>query len=117
MDKVFIRNLKVRAILGVHEWERTTERDVLINVELFVDTRAAAQSDDLADCVSYSDVAKKLRAHAERAARMTVEALANDLAALCLNEPKVFKVVVRVDKPGAVPQAESVGVEIERTRD
>jgi len=45
---------------------------------------------------------------------MTVEALANDLAQVCLQEPRVAKVILRVDKPGAVPEADSVAVEVER---
>ena len=116
MDKVFITNLRVRGILGIHDWERVTQREIIINVTLFVDTLPAAQSDDIADCVSYSDMARKIRAHVESAARMTVEALANDLAELCLQEPKVSRVIIRVDKPGAVPEADSVGVEVERAK-
>lgn len=115
MDKIFITNLKVQGILGIHDWERVAPREIIVNATLFVNTLPAAQSDDIADCVNYSEMAKKLRAHAEHAARMTIEALANDLAELCLQEPKVLKVTIRVDKPGAVPEAESVGVEIERT--
>jgi dihydroneopterin aldolase len=60
-------------------------------------------------------VAKKAMAHAESAGRLTVEALAADLASLCLSEPGVHRVRVRVEKPGAVRFARSVGVEIERT--
>jgi FolB domain-containing protein len=116
MDKVFIKDLKIRGILGIHDWERVTPRDILINITVYTDTRRAARTDDISDCVNYSDLAKKIRAHAESAARMTVEALANDLAELCLQEPKVRKVLVRVDKPGAVPEAASVGVEVERAR-
>ncbi len=115
-DKVIITNLRARGILGIHDWERTTPRDIVINAAMFVDTWAAAQSDDIADCVNYSEMAKKLRAHAESAARMTVEALANDLAEICLREPRVVKIILRVDKPGAVPEAESVAVEVERTK-
>jgi FolB domain-containing protein len=116
MDKVFIKDLRVQGILGIHDWERVTPREIVINVTLYTDTRRAARTDNISDCVDYSAMAKKIRAHAEGAARMTVEALANDLAELCLEEPKVRKAVVRVDKPGAVPEAASVGVEIERAR-
>ena len=114
MDKVIIQNLKARGILGIHDWERVTPREIIINATIFTDTRSAAQSDDIDDCINYSEMARKLRAHAEHAARMTVEALANDLAQICLQEPKALKVIMRVDKPGAVPEAESVGVEVER---
>jgi len=62
-------------------------------------------------------VSKKVQAHAETAERLTVEALANDLAEICLEEKGVQKVVIRIEKPGAVRFAESVGVEIERSRD
>jgi FolB domain-containing protein len=116
MDKIFIKDLRVRGILGIRDWERVTLRDIIINVTLFADTRPAAQSDDIADCVDYSKMAEKIRVHAESAARMTVEALANDLADLCLQEPKVQKVIVRVEKPGAVAEALSVGIEVERER-
>ncbi len=116
MDKIFITNLRVRGILGIHDWERNTPREIVINAIMFTDTHSVAQSDDISDCVNYSDMAKKLRAHAESAARMTVESLANDLAAICMQEPKVIKVILRVDKPGAVPESDSVAVEVERTR-
>jgi FolB domain-containing protein len=116
MDKIFIKDLKVRGILGIHDWERVTPREIIINVTVYADTKKAAKTDDISDCVDYSALAKKVRAHVEYAARMTVEALANDLAEICLQEPKAQKVVVRVEKPGAVPEAESVGVEVERKR-
>ena len=116
MDKIFIKNLKVRGILGIHDWERVTPRDIVINITVYADTKKAAKTDDIVDCVDYSALAKKIRAHAEYAARMTVEALANDLAEICFQDPKVKKAIVRVEKPGAVPEAESVGVEVERKR-
>jgi len=89
---------------------------MLINVTVYTDTHQAAQSDDIADCVDYDALAKKLKAHAENAARLTVEALANDLAEICLLEKNVEKVILRVEKPDAVPSAQSVGIEVERAR-
>ena len=117
MDKVIIKNLLARGIIGVNDWERKRAQNILINITLFTDTRRAAESDNLEDCVNYSTMSKKVLAHAESVNRLTVEALANDLARLCLEENGVHKVMVRVEKPGAVRFAESVGVEIERSRD
>ena len=123
MDIVFIRDLRVRGILGVHDWERQQPREILINVTLFTDTRRAAQSDDLADCVDYGLMANKIRAliapqtaGAGSTGRFTVEALAEDIANLCLSQPKVRKVAVRIEKPGAVEGSASVGVEIIRKK-
>jgi len=117
MDKVIIKNLLARGIIGVNDWERKRPQDILINVTTFTDTRRAAETDHINDCVNYSTLSKKIMAHAESIGRLTVEALANDLAKLCLEEKGVQKVIVRVEKPGAVRFAESVGVEIERNRD
>jgi dihydroneopterin aldolase len=114
MDKVLIQNLRVQGILGVNDWERSTIREIIVNITLFTDTRPAGLSDDIADCIDYSQVAKEIRALVEGARRFTVEALAEDIAGACLSKPGVRKVVVRVEKPGAVKGAESVGVEIER---
>lgn len=117
MDKVIIRNLLARGIIGVNDWERKRPQNILINITLLTDTRRAAQTDNLEDCVNYSTMSKKVLAHAESINRLTVEALANDLAKICLQEQGVQRVIVRVEKPGAVRFAESVGVEIERSRD
>lgn len=117
MDKTFIKDLLVRGIIGIRDWEREKVQDILINVTVFSDTTRAAETDDIADCVDYSALAKKVQTHAETAARLTVETLANDLAKICLQEKGVQKVIVRVEKPGAVRFAKSVGVEIERSRD
>jgi len=116
MDKILINDLVARGIIGVNEDERVKPQEICINVVLYVDLRAAGESDDLDESVSYSAVAKKLLAHAETAGRLTVEALAADLARLCLEDPRVRKVQVRVEKPQAVRFARSVGVEIERAR-
>jgi FolB domain-containing protein len=117
MDKVIIKNLLARGIIGIRDWERKRPQDILINVILYTDTRRAASTDNINDCADYSSISKKLQAHAESSSRFTVEALANELAALCLDENNVLRVMVRVEKPGAVRFAESVGVEIERSHD
>jgi FolB domain-containing protein len=117
MDKVIIKDLLVRGIIGVNDWERKRAQDILINIILFTDTHRAGETDSIADCVNYSTMSKRVQAHAESAQRLTVEALANDLAKICLEHNGVQKVILRVEKPGAVRFAKSVGVEIERRRD
>ena len=116
MDKVIIRDLVARGILGVNDWEREQAQEILINIVAYADTLKGGASDKLGDCVDYRALARKARAHAESAARHTVEALANDLAELCLQDEAIHKVIVRVEKPGAVRFSASVGVEVERSR-
>jgi len=117
VDRVIIKDLIARGIIGVNDWEREKPQEILINIVAFTDTREAARTDDLANCVNYRVLAQRAREHAETAQRFTVEALAGDLAVLCLEDKAVARVIVRVEKPGAVRFSASVGVEIERGRD
>jgi FolB domain-containing protein len=116
VDQVIIRDLLVRGIIGINADERKAPQDILINIVLFTDIHQAGETDNLATSVNYRTVTKKVFVHAETAARFTVEALATDIARLCLEDPNVQTVRVRVEKPGAVRFARSVGVEIERSR-
>ncbi len=116
MDQIIIRDLLARGIIGVNDWEREKPQDILINIILFADLRQAGETDDLNHSVSYRTIAKKVQLHAEASARLTVEALAADLAKICLEDPMVERVRIRVEKPGAVRFTRSVGVEVERSR-
>jgi FolB domain-containing protein len=115
MDKVIIKDLVARGIIGLNDWEREKPQEMIINIVIFTDIRKAAETDDIQYSVNYRTIAKKAQAHAETAARLTVEALAEDIAKLCLEDPNAKKAQVRVEKPGAVRFSKSVGVEIERS--
>ncbi|TAK11542.1 MAG: dihydroneopterin aldolase [Anaerolineae bacterium] len=116
MDQIIIKNLRARGIIGLNDWEREKPQEILINIIAYTDVRNAGETDSIQHSVNYRTLAKRAQQHAETAARLTVEALAEDLARLCLEEPNVQRVRVRVEKPGAVRFADSVGVEIERGR-
>ena len=116
MDKVIIKNILARGIIGINDWEREKPQDILINIELYRAELDPAASNDINQCLDYSKVTKKVIKLAESANRFTVEALAQDIASLCLEDPRILKITVRVEKPGAVRFAQSAGVEIERTR-
>jgi FolB domain-containing protein len=117
MDQIIIKDLLVRGIIGINDWEREKAQDILINIVLTADLRHAGTSDNISYSVNYRTISKKAQACAETAQRLTVEALAEDIANICLQEPGVIKVRVRVEKPHAVRFARSVGVEVERSRE
>jgi FolB domain-containing protein len=115
MDKVIIRDLSARGIIGINDWEREKLQEILINITLFGNLLKAGETDRIEDCINYRTVSKNVLKHAESAGRFTVESLAADIAKICLEVDGVTNVQVRVEKPGAVRFAGSVGVEIERT--
>lgn len=116
MDKIIIKDLKVTAILGIYDYERTTPQDILINITMYTDIGKAAKSDNIADCVDYEKAAKGIKSLVETVRRLTAEALSEDIARFCLSIEGVKKVIVRVEKTQAITFTGSVGVEIERTQ-
>lgn len=115
-DLIHIKDLLLRGVIGVNDWEREVEQDILINISLAADLRPAAEDDDIEKTVNYKTVTKRIIEHVQTHEPLTVEALAADLAEICLHEPGVLKARVRVEKPGALRFARSVGVEIVRER-
>ncbi len=116
-DKIYIRDLSIRCIIGVNQDVRTEKQDVVINVILFTDTRRAGQTDDLEDSVDYKKVKKTILSLVESSEFLLIEKLADEIAKICLDDSKVQKVNVTVDKPGALRYTHSVAVEIVRTRE
>jgi dihydroneopterin aldolase/D-erythro-7,8-dihydroneopterin triphosphate epimerase len=117
LDKVFIRDLLVRGIVGINPDERKNRQDVLVNVTMWVDTRPAAASDDIADAANYKTVSKALIQHIELAQPLLVERLAADLAQICFEtDGRIQAVELTVEKPTALRFARSVGLTIYRER-
>ena len=116
-DKILIRDLLIRGIIGIHDWEREKKQDILINVEMEADCRPAGLSDNFKDAVDYRAVTKSIISLVESSAFFLVEKMAEEIAAICLENPKVDLARVRVEKPGAVRFSRSVGIEIERVRE
>jgi FolB domain-containing protein len=114
MDKILIKDLLVRGVIGISDREREQSQDILINIIAYTDISKAAQSDSIDDCVNYRTLTKRVKAYAEQANTFTVEALASRIADLCFEDKLIQGVLVRVEKPGAVRFSRSVGVEIER---
>jgi len=115
-DKIIVKNLLLRGIIGINDWEREKRQDILVNLTLFADLRAAGQSDSADDILNYRTITKAVIDYVENSQHYLVEALATEIARICVVEHGVPRVIVRVEKPGALRFAESVGVEIERTR-
>ncbi len=116
MDRILISDLSARCIIGINEEERREKQEVLINLTLLADLRPAAKSDRLEEAVDYRALKKRLLAMVEGSQYYLVEALAEAIAAICLDEPRVQQALVRVEKPSALRFARSVGVEIHRER-
>ncbi len=113
---VFVRDLVLSASVGVHGHERTQRQRVRINLELAVVEGAEPLADDLAQVVCYEQIVNGIRALVAEGHVKLVETLAERIAGLCFEDDRVRSARVRVEKLDVFPEAESVGVAIERTR-
>ncbi len=116
MDRILISDLAARCIIGVNEEERREKQDVLINLKLLADLRKACKSDRFEDTVDYRRIKKKILVMVEGSQYYLLEALAEAVAEICLSDPKISYVTVKVEKPSALRFARTVGVEITRPR-
>lgn len=116
MDYVLIEELLVRCIIGVNEEERREKQDVLIDIALGHDARRAGETDDFAAALDYRAIKKRVLSMAESSQFFLVEALAESIAALCLENPMVLEAQVTVRKPSALRFARNVGIRITRSR-
>lgn len=116
MDRIFIRDLTLRCIIGIYPEERREKQDLTINIEMHADLRSAGRSDDLVDTVNYKAVKKAVVALVEGSHFQLIESLAERIAAIALEQERVQRVVVTIDKPGALRFARSAAVEVVRDR-
>lgn len=114
-DKIIVRDLLLRGVIGLNEWERHVRQDIVINLEIHGDMRAAGESDRPETILNYRTITKSIVEHVEASSYSLVEALATAIARICVVEHGAARAIVRVEKPGALRFARSVGVEIERT--
>ena len=115
MDKVFLSELRVEAVIGIWEWERCVTQTVSIDLEMATDVRRAADGDSIDNALNYKDVAKRVKQHVQTSSYQLVESLAEAVARIVIVEFGVPWTRVSVAKPGAIEGAKQVGIVIERT--
>lgn len=117
MDKIIIKDLLLRGIIGINPDERVRKQDILLNITLYTDIRRAAASDDIADAANYKTISKRVIEYVESSEHLLVERLVTEIARIILTEFPISRARVRVEKPGALRFAKSVGIEIDRQRE
>lgn len=114
MDIIFIHELPVETIIGVHPWERDLRRTLLIDLELGTDIRPAAATDQLAKTLDYQLIAQRIRDFAAASDFQLVETLAERITELLLREFAIPWLRLTLHKPGVPSGAQAAGVIIER---
>ena len=117
LDRIHIRDLLLRCVIGIYDWERRIKQTVCFDIEMATDIRKAAASDAIDDTLDYKSVAKRLIQFVGESEFQLVETLAERVAEIVITEFQVPWVKVTLNKKGAVRHAAGVGIIIERGRE
>ena len=113
-DTVFIQGLKAASVIGCYDWERDIRQTLVIDLELKADFTQAAETDALEHALDYAAISKRVIAVCDESRFQLLEALADHLAAIVLADFSIERLRMTITKPGAVAEAEGVGVVIDR---
>ena len=114
MDKVFIKGLHIQTTIGFFQWEKEIKQTLVIDVAMAWDTAKAAENDELAKTLDYAEISTVIETFANDNPVDLIETLAERMAAFLMSEFHIPWLKLTLGKPGAVHNAATVGVEIER---
>ena len=117
MDKIIILGSKYFCNIGVSAKERSTKQAIIVDLELFLDTKMAARTDDIKLALNYSEVYDSLKNFIENGEFNLIETVANKIANTVLEKFKVSKIIVKVQKPNALADMNVKNVAVEITRE
>lgn len=114
MDKVFIKGLHIQTTIGFFQWEKEIKQTLVIDVSMAWDTAKAAENDELAKTLDYAEISTAIEIFANKNPVDLIETLAERMAAFLMSEFHIPWLQLTIGKPGAIHNAATVGVEIER---
>ncbi|MDG1752553.1 MAG: dihydroneopterin aldolase [Thalassotalea sp.] len=114
MDKVFIQGLNIQTTIGFFAWEKEIKQTLVIDLAMGWNTQLAAENDELDKTLDYADISVKIALFANENPVDLLETLAERLAKYLMNTYHIPWLKLSIGKPGAVHNAQTVGVEIER---
>ncbi len=114
MDKVFIKGLRIQTTIGFYQWEKEIKQTLVLNIAMGWDTARAAENDELDKTLDYAEISLAVEKFANENPVDLIETLAERMASFLMSTYQIPWLKLAIDKPGAVHNTETVGVEIER---
>ncbi|MGY0399528.1 MAG: dihydroneopterin aldolase [Ostreibacterium sp.] len=114
LDTIFIENIPTQAVIGSHTFEKAAPQKLIISVELGTDITKVAKSDDLQFALDYDAISHFIDEYVQSSSVELLETLAENLVQVLFAHFAVQTIKLRLQKPGAIPYTQMVGVEIYR---
>ena len=116
MDKIKLTELTVNTVIGIWDWEKRNPQKVVFDIEMSTDINKASKSDSIKDALDYKAVSKRVQQYALENQFDLIEALADKVAEIILNEFEVSWVKLTISKPYAIRDSKNVSLMIERSK-
>ena len=114
--EITITDLRLRAIIGIFDWERETKQDVIVNISATVDLSSVFQSDNFEETVDYKSLTKEVIDLVEGSKFYLIEKLAYEILSIVLKRERVLQATVSLDKSYALRFADSVSITVSGQR-
>lgn len=114
MDKVIIKGLSIQTTIGFYAWEKEIKQTLVIDLTMGWDIAKAAENDELDKTLNYAEISTVIETFANDNQVDLIETLAHRMADYLIETYQIPWLTLFIGKPGAVHNAETVGVEIER---
>ena len=109
-NKIFVKDLEIEALIGIFDWEREVKQLIKISYEVEVDIEKAFKSDNIEDTFDYKTTSKKIIKFVEKSSFQLIEALAEKISKIIMQDDRVLNLSLSVSKPGALRGSKEVGL-------
>ncbi len=116
MDKIFLKNLKLKTKIGIFDWEKQIDQVINVNLEVGSDIKKAADTDNVKYSLDYKKLANRIKEFVKTNNYELIEALIENMAKTILVEFNVKYVTISISKIGAIRDSEEVGITITREK-
>ena len=113
---VFIKDFIIQEIIGIHDYEKTKKQKIKFNIVLDIDQNTVPNEKDIKSIVDYEKITNKLENLTKDKKYNFLESLAEDSFKEIFEDKRISSVKIKIEKPDAIKNADSVGVEVFKTR-
>ena len=113
---VFIKDFVIQEIIGIHNYEKTKKQEIKFNIVIDVNQSSVPDERDIKSIVDYEKITNKLESLSKSKKYNFLESLAEDSFKEIFEDKRINSVTIKIEKPEAIKNAKSVGVEVFKTR-
>ena len=111
-----IKNLRLTTIIGIYEWEKTFDREIIINLKITTDFNQSLISDNIESTIDYEEIVKQIKQIVASSKAELVEKLAEEIISAIMTDNRVKKCRLEVDKLKPLADVESFSITLTRKR-